>query len=468
MNAYEKTLKTKVWVSPSLSPHRAGAMNRFGAQRRHSHQSEIDGVEIEPLLEQHGSPLFILSEKTLRENARRLHRAFATRWPKVRHGWSYKTNYLNAVCSILHQEGSWAEVVSEFEYQKARALGVPGSHIIFNGPWKPPAILAQAAQEGAQIHLDHLDEIYALEKIAHDLNKRVAVGIRLNFDTGLTETWGRFGFHIDSGAAMDAAQRIAASKWLKLTGLHSHIGTFILDVRAYAAQARIMTEFMEKVEQNTACQIEYLDIGGGFASRNSLQGLYLPPDQLVPSFDQYAVAITDALLETTRARSAAGKPLPTLILETGRAMVDDAETLVTRVVGRKRLPDGRRAVMLDAGVNVLFTALWYNHAVKPLRPLGGIAEETVLYGPLCMNIDIVRNSVMLPPLSVGDALLVSPAGAYNNTQWMQFIQYRPSVVMVTQEGKVEVVRVAEQLTAINDFERLPAALRQPFPQGLPE
>ena len=85
-----------------------------------------------------------------------------------------------------------------------------------------------------------------------------------------------------------------------------------------------------------------------------------------------------------------------------------------------------------------------------------------------MNIDIVRSSVMLPPLNVGDALMVRPVGAYNNTQWMQFIQYRPAVVMVTQTGKVEVVRTAERLSAINDFEHLPESLRVPFPQGLPE
>ena len=331
MNAPEKTLKA--WAKPALSPHRAGVMNKFGATRVRKHQAEVDGVAIEPLLEAYGSPLFVLSEQTLRDNARRLRRAFATRWPQVIHGWSYKTNYLNAVCSILHQEGSWAEVVSEFEYQKARALGVPGSRIIFNGPWKPAGILRQAVEEGAQIHIDHLDEIDALEQVAQALGKPVAVGIRLNFDTGFSEAWSRFGFNLESGAALEAARRIAASDWLRLAGLHSHIGTFILDVRAYAAQARLMAEFMQTVEAATACQIEYLDIGGGFASRNALQGVYLPPEQMVPSFDQYAEAITDALLEATRARAAAGRPLPTLILETGRALVDDAEILVTRVVG---------------------------------------------------------------------------------------------------------------------------------------
>jgi diaminopimelate decarboxylase len=228
-----------------------------------------------------------------------------------------------------------------------------------------------------------------------------------------------------------------------------------------------MAEFMEAAERETDCSIEYLDIGGGFASRNALQGLYLPPDQVVPSFEQYAEAIVDALSEATRGRTALGKPLPVLVLETGRAVVDDAEILVTRVVGGKRLPDGRRAAILDAGVNLLFTAYWYNHEVRPMQPLEGLAEETVLYGPLCMNIDTVRASVMLPPLNLGDALLISPVGAYNNTQWMQFIQNRPAVVMVMQDGKVEPIRLAETLQTITDIERMPETLRSPFPETQP-
>ena len=458
----------KPWLKPALTAHRSGVMNKFGGMRPQLHQAELDGIALEPLLEQFGSPLFVLSEKTLRETERRLRRAFASRWPRVRHGWSYKTNYLGAVCNILHQEGAWAEVVSEFEYQKARALGVPGSRIIFNGPLKSTAILEQAAKEGAVIHLDHLDELYALEQVGRGLNKPIPVGIRLNFDTGFSDPWSRFGFNIESGSARDAVRRIVASPWLKLTGLHSHIGTFVLDTRAYAAQARIMVAFMEMAERESGCHIEYLDIGGGFASRNSLQGLYLPPDQIVPSFDQYAEAIVGALMEATRERTASGKPLPALVLETGRAVVDDAETLLTRVVGGKRLPDGRRAAILDAGINLLFTGFWYNHEVKPIRALDGIAEETVLYGPLCMNIDVVRASVMLPPLSVGDALAIRPVGAYNNPQWMQFIQYRPAVVMITERGGVEIVRAAENLATMNALERIPAALDTPFPDGLPE
>ncbi len=456
----------KPWQRPAITAHRVGILNKFGATHFHKFLERIDGVELAHLLHLHGSPLFVLSERRLRENVRRLRRAFLTRYPAVKIGWSYKTNYLNAVCSVMHQEGSLAEVVSEYEYQRARALGVPGRGILFNGPHKPRHILEVAVAEGARIHIDHLDEVYVLEAVAKAQGKVVDVAIRLNFDTGYTEPWSRFGFNVENGQAMDAARRIVAGRQLRLRGLHSHIGTYILDTRAYASQARIMTSFMEAVELQTGCTIDSLDLGGGFASMIALQGSYLPPDQVVPTFDQYAEAITTVLLEATAAREAKGKPRPTLILETGRALVDDAEILVTSVIANKRLADGRRGVVVDAGVNLLFTANWYNHEVRPTRMLEGLPEESVLYGPLCMNIDVVRQSVMLPPLDAGEPLVISPVGAYNNTQWMQFIGYRPAIVMVGEDATVHVVRAAENLESVAGLESLPPRLKTPFPQGL--
>ncbi len=454
----------KPWSKPVLTPHRSGGANKFGNARRGNFTADIDGVPIAELVAKHGSPLFVLSERRLRENARRLLRAFRTRYPRVRYGWSYKTNYLDAVCATLHQEGAWAEVVSGFEYDKARRLGVPGSRIIFNGPYKQRAALERAVADGALIHLDNLDELYMLEDVARAAGKIVPVAMRLNFDTGHTEAWSRFGFNVESGAAHDAARRLAAGGALRLTGLHSHIGTFVLDPRAYAAQIKIMAQFMDFAEREASAKIEYLDIGGGFASRNALQGLYLPPDQAVPAIEQYAETIASAMMEAVRGR----KEWPWLILETGRAVVDDAESLIASVVGSKRLPDGRKSLILDAGVNILFTAYWYHHDCQPTRAIDGIPEETMVYGPLCMNIDIMRTSVWLPPLDIGDTLVFNPVGAYNNTQWMQFIQYRPPVVMVRENGDVAMVREGDTLETMVSQERLPSGLDQLFPQGLPE
>jgi len=93
-------------------------------------------------------------------------------YPHLQQAWSYKTNYLGAICSIYHQEGAWAEVVSGMEYDMARALGMPASQIIFNGPGKREHELQKAITEGAKLHIDHLDELYLIEKIAKKEEER--------------------------------------------------------------------------------------------------------------------------------------------------------------------------------------------------------------------------------------------------------------------------------------------------------
>ncbi len=448
-----------LWEAPYIQPHKLGAINKFGRKQiSDSTTNELYGVSIDDLVERFGSPLFVLSEEKLRQNVRRIKSAFDQRYNLSSHGWSYKTNYISAVCRIMEQEGSLAEVVSNFEYEKARSLGVPGDQIIFNGPNKGKAILQRAISEGAFIQVDHMDELRMLQDIAESLSRQARIGIRLNFDTGFTEPWSRFGFNLESGQAHEAAKFISRSNNLILGGLHSHIGTFVLEPRAYAQQVKIMCNLMKELEGFANVDIQSLDIGGGFPSRNALQSIYLPPEQVVPPITAYADAICESLLEGTRYRKEVGKDLPRLIYESGRAMIDEAESLITTVVGTKRLPDGRRAAVIDAGTNLLFTSYWYNHPVKMTRESLGQEEDTVLYGPLCMNIDVVRHAVQLPPLTAGDRLVIENVGAYNNTQWLQFIEYRPNVVLVTANGECHIIRYAEDLSVMIAQDSLPPHL----------
>ncbi|MBS1988970.1 MAG: alanine racemase [Cyanobacteria bacterium SZAS LIN-3] len=449
------------WEPPLIQPHRVGEINKFGRRPRDKNVTRVFDVDIEALKAKYGSPLFVTSEAKLRGNIRRIKRAFEVRYGNVSHGYSYKTNYISAICNILHQEGSLAEVVSAFEYEKARLLGVPGERIIFNGPNKGRAILERAIAEGAMINIDHLDELQLIEAVAKEQGRLATVSLRLNFETGFTEPWSRFGFNLESGQAHQAAKLAVLSPHIRLKGLHSHIGTFILEPRAYQEQVKIMCKFMRDLESREDVCIDTIDIGGGLPSRNALQGIYLPPEQVVPSISEYAEAICTTLTDETLYRSSTNRPLPKLVLESGRAVVDDAQSLIVTVAGTKRLPDGRQAAILDAGTNLLFTAYWYNHQVELVTPPRGPPEETVLYGPLCMNIDVVRSSVQLPPLQVGDTMVISPTGAYNNTQWMQFIEYRPNVVLVHEDGDVSVIREAENLQSMVAHDRLPDHLRRP-------
>ena len=148
-----------------------------------------------------------------------------------------------------------------------------------------------------------------------------------------------------------------------------------------------------------------------------------------------------------------------MILESGRGIVDESGYLITTIFATKRLPDGRKAYIVDAGINVLFTAFWYKFHVEIDREAQGLNEPSVIYGPLCMNIDIVDEGSSLPPRERGTRLIFSPVGAYGNTQWMQFIEYRPGVVMIGENGEVDVIREREDLTDIERREKLPKRLK---------
>jgi diaminopimelate decarboxylase len=440
---------------PVIKKMNTGLMNKFGTRTEYEPVTNIEGIAVKSLISQYGSPLFVISEKQIRRNFQNATRIFKTRYPKVQFAWSYKTNYLNAVCNIFHQEGSWAEVVSGFEYEKAIGNGVPGNKIIFNGPDKSNDELVNAARNNSLIHIDHLDELFTLIELSDKQNLKPRVAIRVNMDTGINPKWDRFGFNFENGQAWNAINRIMNDKNLELVGLHCHIGTFMLSPSAYSVAATKMCELALSIKAKYSKTLQYLDLGGGFPSVNTLKGAYLPGSDTVPSLDQFADAITNVILGYGFKQ----EELPLLILETGRALIDDAGFLLGTVLATKRLSDGRRATILDFGVNTLFTSFWYDHKVSPAQEFGEYTEDMVLYGPLCMNIDIIRESVNMPLLEKGNHIVVHKVGAYNMTQWMQFITYRPNVVLIDSNNNTHIIRKSETLDYIQLPEQLPQHLK---------
>lgn len=113
---------------------------------------------------------------------------------------------------------------------------------------------------------------------------------------------------------------------------------------------------------------------------------------------------------------------------------------------------------MDFGVNIMFTSFWYDHKISPAQEFSNYTEDCVLYGPLCMNIDVIRENVTLPPLKKDDQVVVHTVGAYNMTQWMQFISLRPAVVMIDIQSKPHLIRKRETLSSIESSEVMPEYL----------
>lgn len=454
-------LGRKRYEPPSLEPLTISAVTKQLASEVMADADFAGSIDVQSLLREYGSPLFIISEEMLRKLYRNFYANFSRPGINTRIAYSYKTNYLPAVCAIMHEEGAWAEVVSGMEYSLARSLGVQGKNIIFNGPYKTCEELKLALAEGAVVTLDGFDDLARVEEVANSLPQLSRIGIRINFKHGAMP-WTKFGFSYDSGEAVKALERVAKNPKLKLDLLHNHSGTFLIFHDIYAKAADVLIETAKQARQ-LGLAPTIVDFGGGFPSSNQLKPFYDVPGGTEFNGDMLAPFGEAILGRLGRENGLFGND-PTLVLEPGRALVDAAAVLASTVVAKKYIPDQGTGIVLDAGVNLVPTAYWYDHKVETHgsadEPQHQRSQESVkIFGPLCMQSDVLRERTQIRSFEVGDSAVISNVGAYCHTMSMQFIQTRPATILLGRDGP-EVIQRRETWRDVFRRDSLPTRLRR--------
>ncbi len=404
-----------------------------GYIRYKNNELMIEDVSAMELVREYGTPLFVISEKQIRQNYNRMRRAFSG-YPKCLIAYSYKTNYLPAVCNVLHKEGAGAEVVSAFELHLARKLGVSSSKIIFNGPGKSDRELEMIVDDDiALVNADSMDELERIDRIAEAKGEIVNVGIRVKPEVRNYFVWSKFGMDIATGQAFKAYRRASELKNLNVVGMHAHIGTQICNTRPYTESIRQMVKLMSRINAELGIEFKYFDIGGGFGVPGFTP--LFPTEAKVENpatIEEFGESISKTLLTCV---SDYKLPEPTLVLEPGRIIITDPVLILTMVEGTKVIGGSTKTVVVDAGVNLLMFAPYYYHRIVPVVNTGSAKEAVDVYGPLCMQMDVLGVNRKLPVLKRGDFLAILDAGAYSISLSQQFIRPRPPVVMVTGRRK---------------------------------
>ncbi|MEK9149519.1 MAG: diaminopimelate decarboxylase, partial [Candidatus Desantisbacteria bacterium] len=152
------------------------------------------------------------------------------------------------------------------------------------------------------------------------------------------------------------------------------------------------------------------------------------------------------------------KNKPTLILEPGRAIVSESVFLLTQIISKKNRADSI-SIVVDAGVNLLPSAYYLKHRIESIQDDGNNSKIPVdIYGPLCMQVDVVGVGVELPDPQIGDTLMIHSAGAYSISHSIQFAQPRPGVVLI-HDGISEYIKLPESGNQIRNLERVPVHLK---------
>ena len=364
-----------------------------------------------------GTPRYVYSIDTVRASARALRATVVTpSGAPVVDRWHYalKANPHPAILRALHEEGFSFECVSLAEVEAVRATlpQLAPDRILFTPNFAPREEYAAALAAGVRITLDALHPLRHWAGLfeGHELHLRVDLGVgRGHHDKVKTGgTGSKFGITLDQVEDFRALARAAGAR---VTGLHAHLGSGILDAshwRSVYAQVASLAEGFNRIES--------IDIGGGLG---------------VPSRPGEApldlVALAAGLAEVKQAY-----PRFALWMEPGRFLVADAGVLLARVTQLKR-KGSQLYVGVDAGMNSLLRPALYEawHEIANLSRLDEPAAAMVqVVGPICETGDVLGANRRLPECREGDVLLVAQAGAYGAVMASRYNLREPAAEVV--------------------------------------
>lgn len=407
---------------------------------------EIGGCDAVELAQRFGTPLYVLDEAHLRANCQAYREAFQHLHKDTFVYYATKALICIALCQVMEEEGLGLDVASAGELYTALKAGFPVERILLHGNNKTDEELRMAVEHRVgRIVVDHFDEIARIAHNARALNRTVPVMVRVTpgikarthdyITTGQMDT--KFGFSLEAGQAMRAVEEVLSHPRLHLTGVHCHIGSQLLGLRAFEKAVEVMVAFMAEVYRRTGYTLQELNLGGGLGIR------YLAEDN-PPSVAQYAQAVVGSLKAACRHH---GLPLPRLLLEPGRSIVGEAGVTLYTIGVVKEIPGVRTYVAVDGGLSdnprpalygAEYTVLLANKANQPPNTIVTVA------GKHCES-DILFRDVELASPRPGDILAVQSTGAYNYAMASNYNRYpRPAMVLV-RNGEARVIVRRETL-----------------------
>ncbi|MFO7675475.1 MAG: diaminopimelate decarboxylase [bacterium] len=376
-----------------------------------------------PDLSSLATPCYVYSAAVMRRQYARLANALAG------YGvfYSLKANPHREVVRILLRAGAGAEVSSLGELETALAAGCAPDDIVYVAPAKPPATVARAVSAGIHaIACDCPEDLELCERAAWQAGRDVRLLLRINTNerpTGREKMVGgpgKFGFDEEEAAAQVRAVGLGRCR---IAGIQVYSSSQVLDADWLGGHFGYVAELARQLAGELGTRLETVDFGGGF-------GLPYAPDE--PELDLAAVGAAAAAARASLPRDCR------LLVESGRFLVAEAGTFLTRVVRVKR-SRGRVIVITDGGMNAFSrpVVMRVQHEARIANKPGWPATTTCdVCGPICTPIDCLARDVRLPEPEPGDVIAIANAGAYGfSMSLVQFMSLAaPAELLVEDDG----------------------------------
>ena len=398
----------------------------------------IDDFSVESIADEVGTPVYIYSLKRIRENLRRLQRAFASIDAHIH--YSAKANSNRAVLRAVSEAGAGIDAVSSGEIQRALAAGAKADDIVFAGVGKTREEIDYAVNSGVGwINVENPLELEYINAAAESLGIGEAK-VALRFNPQVEANTHRY-MSTGHGAAKfgmtaEGIERImaAAKRFprVKIAGLHMHIGSQLGDT---AATTEALSKLLDLA--NGYGRIDTINLGGGLPVAYRF-------DESVPAIGDFAAEIADQLRGYR------------VLLEPGRAIVADAGIFAVSVLYIKRQV-GKLFCIVDGSMAELIRPALYraHHEMVPLVKSHGDTCIAQVVGPVCESADVLAWEREMPRLDVGNRLAIMTTGAYGMAMASNYnSRLRPAEVVVEESGgSWRVSRRRETFQSLIDHEQ---------------
>ncbi|WP_247003954.1 diaminopimelate decarboxylase [Halosolutus gelatinilyticus] len=404
---------------------------------------------MQALVDDYGSPLYVLDLDRVRENHRRVEVAF----PDAEIMYAVKANAVRGVLAAVHEAGAGLECASAGEVKRSLEAGAPGADVHYTAV-NPPArdldwIVDAWADHpdltitaGAEDTIDRLADRGYDGRLCLRVNTGIGAGHHEKVETGAEP---KFGVPIERAVEVLSD---AAGRGIDVVGIHAHVGSGVSSdqLEAHRKFVSRMGDLARDVNRELDGDgLEFVDVGGGFG---------------VPYHEDEEPLDLEAVAEATR--EAIGGIDAALTIEPGRYLVADAGVLLTEV---NTVKDAREttAVGVDAGMTTLIRPAMYGsyHPIRNLTadtapaesaaaPARGTTPQTIS-GPICESSDVFCADRELPKSERGDVLAIGNAGAYGYEMATQY-NSRPRPASIVLDG--DAARLSRRRETFDDVTRL--------------
>ena len=406
---------------------------------------EINKNNLSDLVKKYGSPLYIYDENTIRDISKSYINNFKSGYENVHVSYSSKAFSNPILSKILLDEGLGIDVVSGGELEILLRSKFPMKEVNFHGNNKSEDELIKSVKNNiGLITIDSFYELDLLNKVCKKLNKNQDITLRLSpsvdphthelTSTGILDT--KFGFSIETGAAKDAIQKASEKEYLKLKGIHFHLGSPIFEQNPYKEAIDYVFKFVVDNYPNYK-NIEIFNVGGGFAVPYSI-------DDPNVKIEDYASTICNSLKENIKKFSVNNVKL---VIEPGRAIVARSGVAIYTIGGIKEIPNLRKYVSVDGGMadNIRPALYGSKYSLYSVNKANLTHNEVVtIAGKYCETGDKLTENVPLPNPQPNDLIAIPVSGAYNFSMSSNYnVSLRPAILLIKSDSKIEVLRRKE-------------------------